>query len=126
MKETITPDLAKSSWQNMLQQEVKKIRPIDGSGFVFFCLGMEIPERDHTVFTLENIFFPDHSPVKISAKINNCFVAFADIFAVHNPLLWAVFGHLQVKINNCLQKLCPEDLCQGFMTEEIPGGFNLP
>jgi len=66
---------------------------------------MEIPEADHAVFALQDIVFPDDSPIEISAKINDCLVTVADVFAVNDPLFRAIFGYPQVIVNNGLQDL---------------------
>ena len=110
----------------MEHEQIEKIFPGDGPASVLPGLGMEIPEGDHAVFALQDILFPDDTPVQISAKINDCLVAIANVFAVNNPLFWAIFGHAQIVVNNRLKELCLEDLCQGLVAEEIPGGFNPP
>lgn len=110
----------------MEHEQIEKIFPGDGPASVLPGFGMEIPEGDYAVFALQDILFPDDAPVQISAKINDCLVAVADVFAVNNPLFRAIFGHAQTVVNNELQDLCPEDSCQGLVAEEIPGRFDPP
>jgi len=126
MEKTVTPGPAKALWQHMEHEQIEKIFPGDGPASVLPGFGMEIPEGDYAVFALQDILFPDDAPVQISAKINDCLVAVADVFAVNNPLFRAIFGHAQTVVNNELQDLCPEDLCQGLVAEEIPGRFDPP
>jgi hypothetical protein len=87
---------------------------------------MEIPEGNHTVFALEDIIFPDNTPVQVFAEIDDYLVAVAHFFAINNPLAGAVVRHPQTVINKCLQELCPEDFCQGLVAEEIPLLFHPP
>ena len=110
----------------MEHEEVEEIFSGDGSGAVLPCFGMEIPEGDTTVFTLQDILFPDDTPVEISAKIDQGLVAATHILAVNNPLFRTILRYLHVIGNKGLQYLCPEDLCQGLVAEEIPGGFDPP
>jgi len=110
----------------MEHEQIEKIFPCDRPASVLPGFGMEIPEGDHAVFALQDILFPDDAPVQISAKINDCLVAVADLFAVNNPLFRAIFGYAQTVVNNELQDLCPEDLRQGLVAEEIPGRFDPP
>jgi hypothetical protein len=110
----------------MEHQQVEKIFTGDPSGLILSGFGMEIPEGDRAIFTLEDILFPDDAPVQVSAKINDCLVAVADVFAVNNPLFRTIFWYFQAIINNGLQELCPEDLCQGFVVEKVPGRFHPP
>ena len=126
MEKTVTSGSAKALWQNVEHDQIEKIFPGDGPGPVLAGFGMEIPEGDHAVFALQDILFPDNAPVQISAKINDCLIAVADVFAVNNPLFRTIFGHPQVIVNNGLQDLCPEDLCQGLVAEEIPARFRAP
>jgi len=126
MEEPVTSGPAKALWQDMEHEQIEEIFSGDGFGSVFPCFGMEIPEGDIAVLAFKNILFPDDTPVQISAKINDCLVAVADVFAVNNPLFRAIFRYPQVIVNNGLEDLCPEDLCQGLVAEEIPGRFDPP
>jgi hypothetical protein len=94
----------------MEHEQVEKMFSSDGPGSVLAGFGMEIPEGDHAVFALEDILFPDDAPVQVSAKINDCLVAVAGVFAVNNPLFRTIFGYSQAIVNNGLQELCPEEL----------------
>ena len=87
---------------------------------------MEIPEGDHAVFAVKDVLFPNDAPVEVSAKISDCLVAVSDVFAVNNPLFRTIFGHAQTVVNKGLQEPCPEDLCQGFVVEKVPGRFHPP
>ncbi len=124
MEKTITSGSTKALWQHMEHEQIEKIFSGDAPGSVLAGFGMEIPEGDHAVFALEDILFPDDAPVQISAKINDCLIAVADVFAVNNPLFRAIFGHAQIVVNNGLQDLCPEDLCQGFVVEKLLRRFH--
>ncbi len=126
MEETVTPGSAKALWQHIEHEQIEKIFPGDGPGSVLAGFGMEIPEGAPAVFAVQDILFPDDAPVQISAKINDSLVAVADIFAVNNPLFRTIFRHPQIIVNNGLHELCPEDLCQGLVAEEIAGRLRMP
>lgn len=126
MEKTVTSGPAEALWQHMEHEQIEKIFSGDGLGPVLPGFGMEIPEGDHAIFALQDILFPNDALVEISTKINDCLIAVADVFAVNNPLFRTIFGHPQVIINNGLEDLCPEDLCQSLVAEEIPGRFDPP
>lgn len=52
--------------------------------------GMEIPEGNHAVFALEDIIFPDNTPVQVFAEIDDYLVAVAHFFAINNALAGVV------------------------------------
>jgi len=126
VQKSITPGSAKSLWQNMEHEQVEKIFSSDGPGFVMAGFGMEIPDGDHAVFALKDVLFPNDTPIQVSAKINDCLVTVADVFAVNNPLFRTISGYPQAIVNKGLQELCPEDLCQGVVVEKVPGRFHPP
>jgi len=126
MEKAVTSGPAKAFWQHMEHEQIEKIFSGNRSGSVLPGFGMEIPESDHTVFALQDVLFSDDAPVQISAKINDCLVAVADILAVNNPFFRTVSRHSQATVNNGLQKFCPEDYCQSLVVEEIAGGFHSP
>jgi len=126
MEKAVAPGPAKALWQHMKHEQIDKIFPGDCPGPILTGFGVKIPEGDMAVFALQDILFPDNAPVQISAKIYDCLIAVADVFAVNNPLFRAIFGHAQTVVNNGLQDLCPEDYRQGLMAEEIPGRLNPP
>ena len=113
MKKPVRPGPAKALRQHMEHEQIEKIFSGDGPASILPGFGMEIPEGDHAVFALQDILFPDDAPVEISAKINECLIAVADVFAINDPLFRAISGHAQTVVNNGLQDFCPEDLCQG-------------
>lgn len=126
MEKTVTPGSAKTLRQHMEHEQIDKIFPGDGPASILSGFGMEIPEGDHAVCALQDILFPDDAPVEISAKINDCLVAVADVFAVNDPLFRAISGHAQTVLNNGLEDFCSEDLRQSLVAEEIPGRFDPP
>lgn len=126
MEETVAPGPTKTLRQHMEHEQIEKIFPGDGPDPVFSGFGMKIPERDHTVFAVQDILFADDAAIEISAKINECVIAVADVFAVNDPLFRAIIGHAQAVINNGLQNFCPEDSCQCLLAEEKPGRFGSP
>ena len=83
----------------MEHEQIEKIFSGDGPASILPGFGMEIPEGDHAVFALKNILFPDDAPVEISAKINECLIAVADVFAINDPLSRAISGHTQTLVD---------------------------
>lgn len=126
MKEAVTPGPAKALWQDMEHEEIKEIFSGDGPGPVFPGPGMKIPVGDTAILASEDILFPDYTPVQIPAEIDQGLVTGAHVLAVNNPLPGTVFGHAQAVVNHGLKHLCPEDLCQGLVAEEVPGMFDPP
>lgn len=47
----------------MEHEQVKEIFARNGSGPLFSAFGMAIPEGDHAVLAVQDIFFPDDAPV---------------------------------------------------------------
>jgi len=70
MEKAVTPGPAKTFWQDMEHEQIKKIFSGDCSGLILFGFGIEIPEGDHAVFGFDYVFFLDNAFVKISAKID--------------------------------------------------------
>jgi len=126
MEKAVASGPAKPFGQHMEHEQVKEIFSRNGPGPVLSGLGMKVPEGDHAVFTAEDVLFPDDASVEISAKVNDGLVAVADVFTVNDPLLRAIPGYLQAVVDKSLEELCPEDFCQGLMTEEITGRFSSP
>jgi hypothetical protein len=126
MQKSVTSCPAKALWQDMKHEKIQEPCSADSPGSVLSAFGMKIPEGNHIVFALKNIFFPDNTPVQVAAQIDDGLVAVADAFAVDNPLFRTTPGHVQGLINHGFQHLCPKDLCQGFVAEEIPGPLFLP
>jgi hypothetical protein len=50
---------SKALWQYVKHQQIKKIFSRNCSGPIFVAFGVDITERDSTVFTVEDIFFLD-------------------------------------------------------------------
>ena len=98
MEKAVTPGSAKALWQHMEHKQTEEMFSGEGPGSVLAGFGMEISEGDHAVFALEDILFPDGAPVQVSAKINDCLVAVAGVFAVNNPLFRTIFGHAQTVV----------------------------
>lgn len=83
---------------------------VDCFSAVFSGFGMEVSVGNHGVGATKNIFFPDDVSIQIPAKVNECRIAIADVFAVNNPFWWTTLRHVQVFVVSGLQKLGPEDL----------------
>ena len=69
MKKSITSDFAETFGQDMEHQQVKKIFSRDRSGLFLLGRGIEIPERDFTIFALQDILFLDDAFVQIFTEI---------------------------------------------------------
>ena len=113
MEKTIAPGPAKALWQHMEHEQIEKIFSGDSPCSVLLSFGMEIPEGDHSVFTLQDILLPDNTSVKIPAKIDNGLVSVADVLAVNDPFFRTVSGYPQAFVDNGLEELCPEVPVQG-------------
>ena len=90
------------------------------------AFGMTIPESDHAVPALQNVFFPDDAAVEIAAQVDQGLIAVAGVLAVNHPLFWAIMGDGQVVLHQKLKELCSENLGQCLVAEEIFSGFYLP
>lgn len=93
---------------------------------IFFAFGVDIAKGYHAVLTADDVLFLNDTFIQVLAEVNDCLVASADILAVDNPLFWGIAWYSQILVNNCLQEFRPEDLCQGFMAEEISGRLHSP
>jgi len=74
------------------------------------AFGMTIPESDHAVPALQNVFFPDDAAVEIAAQVDKGLIAVAGVLAVNHPLFWAIMGDGQVVLHQKLKELCSENL----------------
>jgi len=110
----------------MKHEQVEKFFTGYGSCSVSLGFGVEVSECYHPVFAAEDIFLLDNAPIQVPSEIDKGLVAVADVFTVDHPLLGAVSGDLQAMVDQRLQELCPEDLSQGLLAEEIAPWFGSP
>ena len=92
VKESITPDSAKTFRQDMAHEQIKKLFSSHGPGPELPGLGVPVAKGHHAVFASRNVLLPDDTPVEIPAKIDDGFVAVTDVFAISDPLFGAIFG----------------------------------
>ena len=126
MEKAVASGFAKTFRQNMKHQQVKEIFAGHRSCPRFFAFGMDIAESDHTVLAVEDVLFLDDAFIQVLTKVDESLVAAADFLAVNNPLLRSVGRYSQVPVNDRFHELCPEDLCQCLVTEEVLGRFYPP
>jgi len=117
MKEPITPYPAKTFGQDMEHEQIKELFSTLCPGLVFSRLGVKVAEGHHAVFASQNVLFLNDTPVEIPPKIDDGFVAVADVFAIDDPFFGAISRKRQTLIEQGFQHFCPEDLCQGLMVE---------
>lgn len=110
----------------MEHEQIEEVLALDGSGPVFSAFSMAIPEGDHAIKAVQDIFFPDDAPVQVAAKIDQCLLAVACVLAVNHPLLRAIMGNRQLLFDQGPEQFSPENLGQCFVAEEIFPGFFLP
>jgi len=110
----------------MEHEQIEEVLALDGSGPVFSAFGMAIPEGDHAVPAVQDIFFLDDASVQVAAKIDQCLLTVACVLAVNHPLLGAIMGNRQLVFDQGLEQFSTEDLGQSLVAEEIFPGFFLP
>ncbi len=93
VEEAVTPSSAEPLGQYVQHKQVEELFSAHGSGSVLSGLGVKVPEGDHAVIAVQDILFPDDTPVEVSAKIDNSLVAVTDSLAVDHPFPGAIFWH---------------------------------
>lgn len=126
MKEAEASGPTEALWQDMEHEQVEELFTGNGSCPVGLGFGVEVSKRYPALFAAENILFLDDAPVEVTPEIDKDLVAVADVFTVYHPLLGAVPWDLQAMVDQGLQELCPEDLCQCLLAEEIAPWFGPP
>lgn len=119
MEKAVASGFAKTLRQNMEHQQVEEIFSGYSPGTIFPAFGMDIAEGDHAVLAAEDVLFLNDTFIQIFAKVNDRFVAAAYFLAVDHPVFRGVGWYPEIVVNDCLQELCPENLCQSF--EEYEG-----
>jgi len=119
VQKAVIPGPAKALGQHMAHQQSKKLLAGNCFGAVLFCFSMEISVGDSGIGIVEDILFSDHPSVQISAQIDERLFTGADMFAINNPLLRVIVRWTEVFPAKTMKKLCPEDLCQRGVVEEV-------
>jgi hypothetical protein len=110
----------------MQHKQVEELFTAHGSGSYLSGFGVNVSEGDPAVLAAQDILFSDHTPVEVSAKIDDGLIAATDMLAINNPFPGAFFGHLQPLVNRSFQHLGPEHFGQGFVIEKVFGGLFPP
>ena len=80
---------------------------------------MEISVGDSGIGIVEDILFSDHPSIQISAQIGERLFTSANMFAINNPLLRVIVRRTKVFLAKAMKNLCPEDLGQCGVVEEV-------
>ena len=123
VKESVRPYPAKSLWQYMEHEQVKKFLSAHGFGFVCFRFGGPVAKGHLAVFTSQDVLFPNNSPIEIIPKIYDGLVAVANVFTMSYPFFGAISGYFQALINQGFQHLCPKNPGQSLFIEKVSGLF---
>ena len=110
----------------MEHKQVKEVLARNGSGTLFSAFGVPIPEGDHAVLAMQDIFFSDDTPIQVPTKIDHSLLAVARVLTVNHPLFGAFMGNRQLIFHQGLEQFGPEDLGQCLVAEEIFAGFLFP
>jgi hypothetical protein len=70
VQKSIAPRFTKTFGEHVVHQQPEEMLSRNDSGLIFFRLGTDIPEGDHPVVALQDIFFLDDAFVKVFPEIN--------------------------------------------------------
>lgn len=117
MKEAVISYPAKPLGQDMEHEQIKELFSAHCPGPVLSGFGVQIAKGHHTFFASQDVFFLNDNPVEIPPKIDDGFVAVANVFTIDDPFFGAIPGQFQALIDQGFHHLCPENLGQGLVVE---------